>query len=84
MLMEVYAVEELDMLNDMIEKILAGNKVMEGMHEEIQRINDKDQDQFLEAKRYQNTTCLEIFEDDSKTNIFGVQFVVQQFKVTFE
>lgn len=33
--MQVYTIEELEKLNDLIEKILARNKVMEGLHTEI-------------------------------------------------
>ena len=84
MLMEVYTIEELDKLSDWIEKILIGNKVMEGLHEEIQWIKDKTQEQFLEMERYYNATCLEIFEDESKTKIFAMQSVVQQFRGIFE
>ena len=41
MFIEVYIVEELDKLNDWIKKILAHNKVMEGLHKDIQRIKKK-------------------------------------------
>lgn len=57
---------------------------MEGLHEKIQYLKDKAQEQFLEVERYYNAACLEIFEDESKTKIFAVQSVVQQFKGTFE
>lgn len=41
MLMEVYTAEELDKLDDWIEKLLAGNKFMEGLYEDIQKIRNK-------------------------------------------
>lgn len=75
--MEVYAIEELYKLNDWIKKISASNKIMADLHEEIQRVKDKSQEQFLEAKRYYNATSLEIFEDESKTNIFAMLSVLQ-------
>ena len=39
--MEVYIVEELDKLDDWIEKISAKNKVMEGLHMDIQKLRDQ-------------------------------------------
>ena len=50
---------------------------MEGLHEDIWKIRDQTQEKILEAKRYYNATCLEIFEDDSKTKINMVQSMVQ-------
>ena len=61
MLMEVYTTYDLDNLDDWIENILIGNKVMEGFHEEIQQIKDKSQEKFCEVEKYYNTVCLEIF-----------------------
>lgn len=57
---------------------------MERLQEEIQRIKDKTQEHFWEIKRYYNATCLDIFEDDYKSNIFVVQSVVQQVRRKFE
>lgn len=76
-LMDVYTAEELDKLDDWIEKISPGNKVMEGLHEDIQRLRDQTQEQILEAERYYNATCLEIFEDELKTKLNIAQSVVQ-------
>lgn len=70
MLMDVYTIEELDKLEDWIGKISVRNKVMEGLHKEIQQIKDKTQEQFLEVEKNYNTACLVIFEDESKTKIF--------------
>ena len=41
MLMEVYVGEKFDKLDDWIENISARNKIIEGLHEEIQWIKDK-------------------------------------------
>ena len=41
MLVEVYVAEQLDKLDGQIKKILAGNKIMEGLHAKIQRIKDQ-------------------------------------------
>ncbi len=42
-LMELYIVEELDKLKDWIQKKAANNKVIEGLHEDIQRLRDQTQ-----------------------------------------
>ena len=39
--MEVYTVEELDKINDWIEKIVDDNKVMETLHAEIHKLKDQ-------------------------------------------
>ena len=41
MLMEVYMMEELDKIDDWIEKLSGGNKVMGGLYEDIQEIKNK-------------------------------------------
>lgn len=41
MLMDVYINEELDLIDDWIEKIADGNKVMETLHVEIQKLKDQ-------------------------------------------
>jgi len=41
MLMEVYIAEELDKIDDWIEKIADGNKVMETLHVEIHKLKDQ-------------------------------------------
>ena len=40
-MIDVYTREELDMIDDWIEKIADGNKVMETLHEEIHRLKDQ-------------------------------------------
>ena len=40
-LIDVYTREELDMIDDWIEKIADGTKVMETLHEEIHRLKDQ-------------------------------------------
>ena len=37
-LMDVYTMKELGKLDDWLDKIDIGNKVMEGLHEDIQRV----------------------------------------------
>ena len=63
-LIDVYTEEELDMIDDWIEKIEDGNKVMETLHEEIHRLKDKDREQILEAEKLYNDACMDIFEDE--------------------
>lgn len=41
MLMEVYIAEELDKIDDWIEKIVDGNKVMETLHTKILKLKDQ-------------------------------------------
>lgn len=69
MIIEVYVMDELDKLDDWIQKILTGNKVMEGLHKEIYWIKDKAQEQLLEVEKYYNSVCLHIFKDESKNNL---------------
>ena len=68
-LMEVYTAKELDRLKDWIEKIVASNKFMEGLHQDIQRLRDLTQEKILEAEKYYNVVCLDIFEDESKAKL---------------
>ena len=77
--MEVYTVEELDKLKDWIEKIVFNNKVMEGLHEDIQKLKDQTQEHILEVDKYYDVAALEIFKDESKIKLKSVQSVVQQF-----
>ena len=72
MLMEIYVAEQLDKLDHQIKKISTSNKVMKGLHDEIQQIKDRAQEKFLEVERYYNTASLEIFKDESKTKLFTV------------
>ena len=68
-LTDVYTVEELDKLEDWIAKIDVGNKVMEGLHEDIQKLKDQTQETILEADRYYDAIALESFEDELKINL---------------
>ena len=43
--------KELDNLDGWIEKISFGNKVLEGLHEDIQKINNKIREKFLEVDK---------------------------------
>ena len=63
-LIDVYTREELDMIDDCIEKIASGNKVMETLHDEIHRLKDQAQEKILEVENLYSDTCLDIFEDE--------------------
>lgn len=52
--------DEIDKIKDWIEKIVARNKVMEGFYEDIQKLKDQTQEQFLEAKKYYSDAFLDI------------------------
>lgn len=84
MLMEVYTADELDKIDDWIEKILDGNKVMEKLHVEIHKLKDQAQEQILEAEKHYSDACLDIFEDDAREKLITVQVLVEQFQRTFE
>ena len=62
--MEVYTTEDLEKLDDWIENISTDNKVMEGLHTDIQKIRDQTQEKILKVERYYNATFHEIFEDE--------------------
>lgn len=47
MLMDVYMDEKLDKVDDWIENILNGNKVMESLHAEIHKLKDKAEEKIL-------------------------------------
>ena len=61
MLMDVYIVEELDKIDNWVEKIIDRNKVMETLHAEIHRLKDKAQEKILEAEKHYNDAYLDIF-----------------------
>lgn len=84
MLMDVYTVDELDKIDDWIEKISNGNKVMETLHAKIHKLKDQTQEQILEAKRQYSNACLDIFEDESRDRIMNIQAVVEKLRKTFE
>ena len=79
MLMDVYMGDELDKIDNWIENIIPGNEVMEKFHVDIHKVKDKTQEQILEAKKYYNDACLNIFEDESRDKLLSVQIVVKQF-----
>lgn len=65
-------VENLTNMGKKFDQFLSKNEskfTSEGLHEGIQQIKNKDQEQFLEAKRYYISTSLDIFEDESKTKV---------------
>ena len=72
MLMDVYTTKELDKIDDWIEKITDGNKVMETLHVDIHKLEDQAQEQILEAERHYSDACLDIFEDDSRDKLMVV------------
>ena len=83
-LIDVYTGEELDMIDDWIEKIADGNKVMETLHEEIHRLKDQAWEKILEAKNLYSYACLVIFEDEEWKKLFPVEVVVENFRKTSE
>lgn len=84
MLMDVYTANELDKIDDQIEKILDGNKVMETLHTDIHKLKDQTQEHILEAEIHYNDACLDIFEDDSRDRLMTIQAVVEKIQKTFE
>ena len=69
MLMDIYTVEDLDKIDDWIEKIAYRNKVMETLHIDIHKLKDQTQEKILEAKKHYSDVCLDIFEDDSREKL---------------
>ena len=60
-LINVYAREELDMIDDWIENIEDSNKVMETLHEEIHQLKDQAWERILEVEELYSDACLDIF-----------------------
>ena len=83
-LINVYTREELDMIDDWIEKIMNNNKVMGTLHEEIHQLKDQAQEKILEAERHYSDACLELFEDEERENLLPIEIVVENFKKIFE
>jgi len=52
MLMDVYTTDELDKIDNSIEKIADGNKVMETLHANIHKLKDQTQEKILEVEKY--------------------------------
>ena len=84
MLMDVYIGDELDKIDDFIEKIAVSNKVMETLHVDIHWLKDQAQEKILEAKRHYSDACLEIFEDEEWEKLLPIEVVVENFKKIFE
>ena len=82
--MDVYIVEELDLFDDWIDKIVDRNKVMETLHAKIHRLKDQAQVKILEAERHYSDACLEIFEDEEYEKLIRVEVVVEKFWMIFE
>ena len=72
------------MIDDWIEKIAYGNKVMETLHGEIHRLKDQARERILEAERFYSDACLEIFEDEEWEKLLPVEVVVENFKKNLE
>lgn len=56
-LIKVYTIEELNKLEDWIEKIVVNSKVMEGFHKDIQWLIDQTQENILEVEKYYKIVC---------------------------
>ena len=63
-LINVYNGEEIDMIDDCIEKIVDSNKIMGTLHKEIHRLKDQARERILQAKNLYSDACLDIFEDE--------------------
>ena len=78
-MVDVYIVEELDLINDWIEKIVDSNKVMETLHAKIHQLKDQAWDQIFEAENHYSDACLHIFEDDEWEKLLPIEVVVEKF-----
>ena len=83
-LIYVYTGEDLDIIDDWIEKIVDSNKVMETLHAEIHRLKDQAQEWILEVERHYSDAHLEIFEDKEWEKLLPIKAVVESFKNIFE
>ena len=61
MLMDVYTTDELDKIDDWIEKIENSNKAMETLHADIHKLKDQTQEKILEVEKHYSDACLDIF-----------------------
>lgn len=84
MLLPIYPRDELDKINDWVESIQAGNKVILSQYDDIQEMQTRVWTHIFEADNYYNATNLEIFKNDSKDQLSTTETVVQQFKASFE
>ena len=83
-MIDVYTREELDMIDDWIEKIADGNKVMETLHDEIHRLKDQAQERILEAEKLYSDACLDIFEGEERDKLLPIEVVVESFRKALE
>ena len=72
------------MIDDWIEKIADGNKVMETLHDEIHRLKDQAQERILEAEKLYSDACLDIFEGEEREKLLPIEVVVENFRKTLE
>ena len=72
------------MIDDWIEKIADGNKVMETLHDEIHRLKDQARERILEAEKLFSDACLDTFEDEEQVKLLPVEVVVENFRKTLE
>ena len=77
--MDVYTIDELDKIDDWIEKIVDGNKVMETLHVDIHKLKNQTQEKIVEAERHYNDAFLDIFEDDSRDKMITVPLCFEIF-----
>ena len=83
-LIDIYTGEELDMIDDWIEKITDGKKVIETLHDEIHRLKDQAQDRILEAEKLYSDACLDIFEGEEREKLLPIEVVVENFRKALE
>ena len=83
-LIDVYMGEELDMIDDWIEKIEDSIKVMGTLHEEIHQLKDQAWEWILEAVKLYSNACLDMFEDEEWEKMLPVEVVVENFEKTLE
>ena len=83
-LIDVYTGEDLDMIDDWIEKIANENKVMETLHDEIHRLKDQAWEWILEVEKLYSDACLDIFEDEEQEKLLLVEVVVEKFRKTLD
>ena len=83
-LIDVYIGEELDLIDDWIEKIAYGNKVIETLHDEIHKLKDQAQERILEAEKLYSDACLDIFEGEERVKLLPIEVMVENFRKALE
>ena len=71
-------------MEDWIQNIEEGHKVMLSMYKDIQQIQDRAKAQFLEVNKYYSTTSMEISSNDSRDELESLEVMVQQFRASFQ